>query len=42
MTPTNAKIVIGVISYVGLIVIAWMLSRTVPWTAVPVCSRART
>ena len=35
MTPTHAKIVVGVISYVGLIVIAWMLSRTVPWTAVP-------
>ena len=26
---------VGVISYIGLIVIAWMLSRTVPWTAVP-------
>ncbi len=35
LTPTDAKIVVGVISYVGLIVIAWMLSRTVPWTAVP-------
>ena len=35
LTPTNAKVVVGVISYVGLIVIAWMLSRTVPWTAVP-------
>jgi len=35
LTPTNAKIVVGVISYAGLIVIAWMLSRTVPWTAVP-------
>jgi alpha-1,6-mannosyltransferase len=31
----NAKIVIGVISYAGLIVIVWMLSRTVPWTAAP-------
>jgi alpha-1,6-mannosyltransferase len=35
MTGLNAKIVVGVISYAGLIVIAWMLSRTVPWTAVP-------
>ena len=35
LTPTNSKIVVGVISYAGLIVIAWMLSRTVPWTAVP-------
>ena len=31
----DAKIIVGVISYIGLIVIAWMLSRTVPWTAVP-------
>jgi alpha-1,6-mannosyltransferase len=31
----NAKVVIGVISYAGLIVIVWMLSRTVPWTAAP-------
>ena len=35
LTSTNAKIVVGVISYAGLIAIAWMLSRTVPWTAVP-------
>ena len=35
MSGLNAKIVVGVISYAGLIVIAWMLSRTVPWTAVP-------
>jgi alpha-1,6-mannosyltransferase len=35
LTPTDAKIVVGVVSYAGLIVIAWMLSRTVPWTAVP-------
>ena len=35
MTGLHAKIVVGVISYAGLIVIAWMLSRTVPWTAVP-------
>jgi hypothetical protein len=34
-TGLNAKIVVGVISYAGLIVIAWMLSRIVPWTAVP-------
>jgi hypothetical protein len=27
--------VVGVISYVGLFVIAWMLSRTLPWTAAP-------
>jgi alpha-1,6-mannosyltransferase len=31
----DAKVVVGVISYVGLIVIVWMLSRTVPWTAAP-------
>ena len=30
-----AKIVVGVIAYAGLVVIAWMLSRVVPWTAVP-------
>jgi alpha-1,6-mannosyltransferase len=35
MTPTNAKIAVGVISYIGLFVIAWMLSRVVPWTAAP-------
>ncbi len=35
MTGTNAKIIVGVISYIGLIVIGWMLSRTVPWTAAP-------
>ncbi len=35
MTGTNAKIIVGVISYLGLIVIGWMLSRTVPWTAAP-------
>ena len=34
-TGLNAKIVVGVISYAGLVVIAWMLSRVVPWTAVP-------
>jgi alpha-1,6-mannosyltransferase len=35
MTEYHAKVVIGVISYIGLIVIAWMLSRVVPWTAAP-------
>jgi alpha-1,6-mannosyltransferase len=34
-SEVDAKIVVGVISYIGLIVIAWMLSRTVPWTAAP-------
>ncbi len=34
-TGFHAKVVVGVISYSGLVVIAWMLSRTVPWTAVP-------
>jgi alpha-1,6-mannosyltransferase len=35
MTGTQAKVVVGVISYAGLIVIAWMLSRVVPWAAAP-------
>jgi alpha-1,6-mannosyltransferase len=35
LSPTNAKIVVGVASYAGLVGIAWMLSRVVPWTAVP-------
>jgi hypothetical protein len=35
MTGFHAKVIIGVISYIGLIVIAWMLSRVVPWTAAP-------
>jgi len=35
MTEYHAKVVLGVISYIGLIVIAWMLSRVVPWTAAP-------
>jgi alpha-1,6-mannosyltransferase len=35
MTEYHAKVVIGVISYIGFIVIAWMLSRVVPWTAAP-------
>jgi alpha-1,6-mannosyltransferase len=34
-TEYHAKVVIGVISYIGFIVIAWMLSRVVPWTAAP-------
>ena len=35
MTGINAKVIVGVISYIGLIVIAWMLSRVVPWTPAP-------
>jgi alpha-1,6-mannosyltransferase len=35
MTEYHAKVVIGVISYIGFVVIAWMLSRVVPWTAAP-------
>ena len=35
MDATAAKIVVGVIAYAGLFVIAWMLSKVVPWTAVP-------
>ena len=35
MSGFNAKLVVGVISYSGLIVIAWMLSRTLPWTPAP-------
>jgi hypothetical protein len=35
MDATVAKIVVGVIAYAGLFVIAWMLSKVVPWTAVP-------
>jgi alpha-1,6-mannosyltransferase len=35
MTSVHAKIVVGVIAYIGMIVIAWILSRTVPWTAAP-------
>ncbi len=34
-TGTHAKVVTGVLSYAGLFVIGWMLSRTVPWTAAP-------
>ena len=35
MTGYHAKVIVGVISYIGLIIIAWMLSRVVPWTAAP-------
>jgi alpha-1,6-mannosyltransferase len=35
MTTTQAKIVIGVISYTALFVIGWMLSRVVPWSPIP-------
>ena len=35
MTGSHAKIVVGVISYIGLIVIGWMLSRVLPWTPAP-------
>lgn len=35
LDATLAKIIVGVISYSGLIVVAWMLSKVVPWTAVP-------
>lgn len=31
----SAKLVTGIISYTGLVVIAWMLSKVVPWTAAP-------
>ena len=34
--PDNvAKVAVGVLSYGGLVVIAWMLSKTIPWSAVP-------
>jgi len=35
MSGFDAKLVVGIISYSGLVVIAWMLSRTLPWTAAP-------
>lgn len=35
MSGLHAKIVVGVISYTGLFVIGWILSRVVPWTAAP-------
>jgi alpha-1,6-mannosyltransferase len=31
----GAKTVVGVIAYTGLVVIAWMLARVIPWTAAP-------
>lgn len=34
-----AKIIVGVISYTGLVVIAWMLSQVVPWTSAPGLAR---
>jgi alpha-1,6-mannosyltransferase len=35
MTGVAAKIIVGVIAYAGLVVIAWMLSKVVGWTAAP-------
>ncbi len=35
LTGFQAKVIVGVISYAGLIVIAWMLFRVVPWTPAP-------
>jgi hypothetical protein len=35
MTGFHAKAIVGVISYIGLIVIGWMLYRVVPWTPAP-------
>jgi len=35
MEGSQAKIVVGVISYAGLFVIAWMLSQVVPWSPAP-------
>jgi alpha-1,6-mannosyltransferase len=35
MTGFHAKTIVGVISYIGLIVIGWMLYRVVPWTPAP-------
>ncbi|MBA8793847.1 hypothetical protein FHX74_001452 [Friedmanniella endophytica] len=34
-TPRTGKIIVGVISYLVLIFIAWILSRVVPWRAAP-------
>jgi alpha-1,6-mannosyltransferase len=36
MTGYHAKVIVGVISHIGLIVIGWMLPRVVPWTPLPV------
>jgi hypothetical protein len=35
MTGYHAKVIVGVISHIGLIVIGWMLPRVVPWTPLP-------
>jgi len=35
MTGYHAKVIVDVISYIGLIIIALLLSRVVPWTAAP-------
>jgi alpha-1,6-mannosyltransferase len=35
MTGYHAKVIVGIISYAGLIVIAWMLYQVVPWSAAP-------
>jgi alpha-1,6-mannosyltransferase len=35
MNSVAAKIIVGCIAYLGLVVIAWMLSKVVPWTAAP-------
>jgi hypothetical protein len=35
MSSVAAKIIVGCIAYLGLVVIAWMLSKVVPWTAAP-------
>jgi alpha-1,6-mannosyltransferase len=35
LTGNHAKVVVGILAYAGMIVIAWILSRTVPWTAAP-------
>jgi alpha-1,6-mannosyltransferase len=40
MTGYHAKVIVGVISYIGLIVIGWMLSRVVPWTPAPGLDKA--
>jgi alpha-1,6-mannosyltransferase len=40
-TGFNAKVIVGVISYAGLVVIAWMLSRTLPWAGAPGLARGQ-
>jgi len=39
LPAVTAKVIVGVVAYSGLIVIAWMLSRTLPWTAAPGLAR---